>query len=122
MPNFTHRELCFKAAKYLKSNGIQKYHRCPYVVCELERVGESPDAFGFGNSTTQLIEVKVSRNDFLSDKKKHWRLYPHKGLATYRSYLCHINIIIILYTNIFIYLKFSNIFRYYLVFIIKFVK
>jgi hypothetical protein len=84
----THRELCFKAARHLKTKGIQPFHRCQYVVCELERIGESPDAFGFGGCTTQLIEVKISRNDFLSDKKKYWRKNPYSGLGQFRSYLC----------------------------------
>lgn len=84
----THRELCLKAAKYLRNKGIQPFHKCQYVVCELERLGESPDAFGWGGSTTQLIEVKVSRSDFIADKKKFWRKYPNKGLGKYRSYLC----------------------------------
>ena len=84
----THRNLCVKAAKYLRNQGVQPYHRNQYAVCELERVGECPDAFGWGNSSTQLIEVKVSRSDFLSDKKKHWRRYSCLGLGRYRSYLC----------------------------------
>jgi hypothetical protein len=86
--SFTHRELCFKAASYLRKQGIQPFHTCPYVVCELERVGESPDAFGFSWGSTQLIEVKISRADFLSDKKKYWRRRPEFGLGKYRSYLC----------------------------------
>lgn len=90
---YSHRELCFKAAKYLKNKGIFPYHRCRYVVCELERVGECPDAFGWGNGATQLIEVKVSRSDFLADKLKFWRYTPQKGLGEYRSYLCLQNII-----------------------------
>ena len=85
---FTHRELCLKGAKYLKNKGIHAFHVCKYVVCELERAGESPDVFGFGGYTTQLIEVKVSRSDFLSDKKKYWRKYPEKGIGSFRSYLC----------------------------------
>ena len=84
----THRELCIIASKYLKYQGIVPFNRCSYVVCELERIGESPDAFGVSSGQTQLIEVKVSRSDFLSDKKKHWRKYSHYGLGMYRSYLC----------------------------------
>lgn len=84
----THRELCLKAAKYLRYQGIVPFTRCQYVVCELERVGECPDAFGFGWGATQLIEVKMSRADFLSDKKKYWRVNPEFGLGKYRSYLC----------------------------------
>lgn len=84
----THRDLCLKASKYLKNKGIKKNSKCSYVVCELERIGESPDAFGWSINSTQLIEVKVSRSDFLSDKKKFWRKFPDKGIGKYRSYLC----------------------------------
>lgn len=84
----THRELCLKAASYLRRVGIVPFNRCQYVVCELERVGECPDAFGFGWGATQLIEVKISRADFLSDKKKYWRIHPELGLGKYRCYLC----------------------------------
>jgi hypothetical protein len=86
--NYSHRDLCFKATRYLKNKGIHPFHKSQYVVCELERAGESPDAFGFGGGSTQLIEVKISRSDFLSDKKKHWRKYPEYGLGEFRSYLC----------------------------------
>jgi hypothetical protein len=88
MINMTHRELCIRAATYLRNQGIQPFHRCQYAVVELERVGECPDAFGWGGSTTQLIEVKISRSDFLSDKKKLWRKQPEYGLGRFRSYLC----------------------------------
>ena len=84
----THRQLCLKAAKYLRYQGIVPFNRCQYVVCELERVGECPDAFGFGWGATQLIEVKMSRADFLSDKHKYWRRNPEFGLGKFRSYLC----------------------------------
>ena len=84
---YNHRDLCLKAAKYLKNEGIVPFYKCQYVVCELERCGECPDAFGIGDNT-QLIEVKVSRSDFLSDKNKYWRKNPEFGLGQYRSYLC----------------------------------
>jgi len=84
----THRNLCVKAARYLRSKGIHPFHKGQYSVCELERIGECPDAFAWGGNSTQLIEVKVSRSDFLSDKKKLWRQRPETGLGRYRSYLC----------------------------------
>ena len=84
----THRELCIKGAKYLRNHGIHPFHRAQYIVCELERAGECPDVFGFGGSSTQLLEIKVSRSDFLSDKNKLWRKCPEQGLGKYRSYLC----------------------------------
>lgn len=89
----THRELCIIGAKWLKNRWID-FERCQYVVCELERVGESPDIFGFGMSiTTKLIEVKISRSDFLSDKKKHWRQIPDFGLGDMRYFLCPTDLI-----------------------------
>lgn len=91
----THRELCLIAAKYLKSKGIQPFHKCQYVVCELERTTgcESPDAFGFCGNSTQLIEVKASRSDFMADKKKWFRMQPEKGIGEFRSYMCPENVI-----------------------------
>ena len=75
----THRELCKLGAKYMYKNGTIPFNTPKYVVCELERVGECPDVYGF--AFTQLIEVKVSRSDFLSDKKKEWRINPEIGLG-----------------------------------------
>ena len=89
----THRNLCLKGAKYLRSKGINQYHKGQYVVCELERCGESPDAFAWGGGSTQLIEAKVSRSDFLSDKKKLWRNNPPYGIGRYRSYICPTDLI-----------------------------
>lgn len=84
----THRELCKIAASYLLNKGIHPFHKCQYAVCELERVGECPDAFGWVGGSTQLIEVKVSRSDFIADRKKIWRKHPHLGLGVFRSFLC----------------------------------
>jgi len=84
----THRELCKAGASFMKRYGIAKWEKPTYVVCELERCGESPDVFGFGGARTQLIEVKTSRADFLADKKKLWRINPEMGLGELRSFLC----------------------------------
>lgn len=79
-----HRELCLKAAKYLRSKKVGY----PYSVCELERVGESPDAFAFGAKPSYMIEAKASRSDFLSDKRKYARRMPDYGIGELRSYIC----------------------------------
>jgi len=89
----THRSLCIKGAMYLRSKGIHPFHRGQYSVCELERLGECPDSFAWGGSSTQLIEAKVTRPDFLSDKNKLWRRNPNVGIGRYRSYLCPVNLI-----------------------------
>jgi len=63
--------------------------RCPVVVTEIQSSGrERPDALGFDNKGSVLIECKVSRDDFWSDKRKPARLYPDWGLGIYRYYMC----------------------------------
>ncbi len=50
--------------------------------------GEQPDVLGldsWGNSI--VVEVKVSRSDFLADKKKPWRANPKQGIGDFRVYL-----------------------------------
>lgn len=50
--------------------------------------GEQPDVIGWWNSASILIECKVSRNDFLSDKRKRFRRDPALGMGDWRFYLC----------------------------------
>lgn len=50
---------------------------------------EIADVIGFGSSGhSVLIEVKVSRGDFLSDKKKPFRQHPQLGVGRNRYYCC----------------------------------
>lgn len=50
---------------------------------------EIPDVIGFGaNGHSVLIEVKVSRADFLQDKHKPFRRDPVKGMGSQRYYAC----------------------------------
>jgi len=44
------------------------------------------DVLGFSGSDTHMIEVKVSRADFLRDKKKPFRRLEENGLGHYRYY------------------------------------
>jgi hypothetical protein len=91
MASDLHNDLCLRAVKYLKSNG--------FGVCFDDRFqaattnGEIPDAMGFRNGTSCLIEVKVSRSDFLSDKNKRFRKEPSDGMGDWRFYLCPPNMI-----------------------------
>lgn len=89
----THYELCQLAGKYMLNTGTVKWNKSPIVVVEFERVGECPDVFGFGCQYTELIEVKLSRSDFLADKKKYWRINKEFGIGQFRSYLCPIGVI-----------------------------
>lgn len=80
-----HHELCLLAGKWLRNN----QYKLPYVAVELVvDNAELPDAFGWNYWTTVLIEVKVSRPDFLADKKKPFRIMPDDGLGEFRYYCC----------------------------------
>lgn len=44
------------------------------------------DVFGWNYWATVLIEVKVSRSDFLADAKKSFRQQPEEGVGAFRYY------------------------------------
>ena len=83
--NHTHAQLVESAAKWLKRNGFS------VIGTEIIASGsrEIPDAIGFreAGTCTALVEVKVSRSDFLADAKKPWRAPGAAGLGLYRFYL-----------------------------------
>lgn len=85
LPPITHDELTRCAERYLlKSLG------CAFAFRELNTAAlETPDAIGFkdGGSISILIECKVSRADFCTDKKKRFRQCPEKGMGAYRFYM-----------------------------------
>ncbi|SES12087.1 hypothetical protein SAMN04487958_107178 [Vreelandella subterranea] len=91
---WTHAELCAVAVKWLKRPNSNNGHGCHVAVSEVRSgwTGEIPDAIGFRQSGhppsdgSVVVEVKVSRGDFLSDKKK-----PHRiegGLGNWRYFMC----------------------------------
>lgn len=77
----THKELVEISYKWvLKNCGVG------FAFKELKSIDpEIPDVIGFDSWQSILIECKVSRSDFLSDKKK-----PHrkKGMGNWRFYSC----------------------------------
>lgn len=77
-----HKRLTELAARWLKRNGFG------VVATELNCQGsrEQPDAIGFRGEASAIIEVKVSRTDFLADQTKPERRTG--GLGLYRFYLC----------------------------------
>lgn len=84
--NTQHRELCLLAAKWLRRSKLTS-PSCPYVAVELVTINqESPDVFGWNYWATVLIEVKVSRSDFLADAKKSFRQQPEEGVGAFRYY------------------------------------
>lgn len=91
---FTHKNLTEIAIKWLRRSHSQNGPGCHIAVSEC-RSGwsdEIPDAIGFRaagrNDGSFIVEVKVSRSDFLADAKKPHRNGTVKGLGNWRYYLC----------------------------------
>ncbi|AJQ20895.1 hypothetical protein [Salmonella phage SPTD1] len=87
----SHSEGCQIAAKFL-----HKQMNCGAVFVEPNSFDnrESPDAIGFRpGGCSILMEVKVSRADFLTDKKKPHRMNPSIGMGAYRFYVCPADVI-----------------------------
>lgn len=91
-PTLTHRDLCDIGARWCKRSASQNGHGCNIAIVEGCAIGENADAIGFRHSTydggSVLIEVKVSRQDFLADKGKPHRANPSTGMGKWRYYLC----------------------------------
>lgn len=86
-----HDVLCDRAVRFLKSNGFSVAFNDRFRAWSNE--GELPDAIGFRNGASCLIEVKCSRADFLADKKKRFRVEPSKGMGDWRFFMCEPGII-----------------------------
>lgn len=72
-----HYNLCQKGAKWLRSRKNREYCETPwkYIAVELCVNGcENPDIWAFNGWSTIVVEVKISRADYLNDKKKYWHL------------------------------------------------
>ncbi len=83
---YTHRELVEIAYKWVLKNAS-----CGVAFKELYTgsTDEIPDVIGFGSwGHSVLVEVKVSRSDFLCDKNKSFRKNPQLGMGTRRYYCC----------------------------------
>lgn len=81
MPSELHEQLCQKGLSWLKRQGFCVSAINIWAAGSRERV----DCVGYRQQCSVMIEVKVSRADFLADKKKPERL--HGGIGTYRFYL-----------------------------------
>jgi len=94
MSNLTHKDLCKLAVKWLQRPNSQKGHGCEIALSECTSGwdGECPDAIGFKltmrGAESTVVEVKVSRSDFLSDKNKPHRNGSEVGLGRWRYYMC----------------------------------
>lgn len=78
-----HDLLCEKAGRWLKSINCYAVIIDPWCT---PMVKERPDAIGWLDGLSFLVEVKTSRADFLSDKKKPFR--QSRGMGDWRFYMC----------------------------------
>lgn len=93
--DFKHNDLCLIAVKWLKRPASQNGHGCHIAISEPRTYGECPDAIGFRHGDHEggsvVVEVKMSRADFLADFKK-----PHReggGMGLWRYYMCPVDLI-----------------------------
>lgn len=82
---FTHKEVVNIAYKWVLKNGS-----CGIAFKELDCAGsnEIPDVIAFSSWHSVMIEVKVTRSDFLCDKNKSFRKNPAEGMGGMRYYCC----------------------------------
>jgi hypothetical protein len=84
---FTHNELVNIAYRWVLNNcscgvAFKEFH-------SHAGNGEHPDVIGFGAwEHSVLVEVKVSRSDFLKDRDKSFRKKPELGMGRQRFYIC----------------------------------
>lgn len=88
---FSHAQLCDVAVKWLKRPHSAGGPGCLIAISEVATgwTGEIPDAIGFSLSHWEtgatVVEVKVSRSDFLADRRKPHRLVG--GVGAWRYYM-----------------------------------
>ncbi|HEL3778110.1 hypothetical protein I5U56_02715 [Stenotrophomonas maltophilia] len=83
--DLTHADLVKIAGRWLRNTA-----GCSVVLeelCAATGNGENPDAIGWYTGRTMLVECKVSRSDFLADRKKRFRANPERGLGLYRYFM-----------------------------------
>lgn len=86
---YTHSDLTKIAVKWLIS-----VRGCGAVITEMAAAtSEIPDAIGFRDGSSILIECKASRADFLADLQKPFRINAWQGMGDFRFYLCAEDII-----------------------------
>jgi len=70
-------------------NWLLKFVKCGFALRELKTCSlEIPDAIGWKNGYSVLVECKTSRQDFWLDSKKQHRINEAFGVGDYRFYLC----------------------------------
>lgn len=93
MSAVTHDSLSELACRWLKRPHSARGPGCHLALIEVGGMfgGERADAWGYRwgfDGGSVLVEVKVSRSDFLADAKKPHRNGEVAGMGRYRYYLC----------------------------------
>lgn len=92
MSNLTHDQLV-KAAE----NWLCKVAGCGVVLNDrfkaVTTTGEQPDAIGWRNRVSIMIECKASLQDFLADRNKAFRGNPSLGVGDWRFFLTPVELI-----------------------------
>jgi hypothetical protein len=87
----THDELVEVASKWLSKpwrNAGGGHGACSVIITEMTTAAwEIPDAIGFHNGRSTLVECKASITDFKSDKNKYFRQNPEMGMGTSRYFM-----------------------------------
>ncbi|KAF1009509.1 MAG: hypothetical protein GAK28_00147 [Luteibacter sp.] len=81
----THDELVERAGIWLR-----RVAGCKVVMTEISalcRSGEIPDAIGWREAGTVLVEAKATRGDFLADRNKAFRRDPSQGMGALRYFM-----------------------------------
>ncbi|NDW19458.1 hypothetical protein D0T53_11135 [Dysgonomonas sp. 216] len=87
--NTTHHNLCCIAAKWLQGRWSKSKPYADYATVELVTQGwENTDVFGWNCQYSTMIEIKVSRSDFLKDKDKKCRVDWYGSVGNYKYYCC----------------------------------
>lgn len=78
-----HSELVTRAVAWLKSKGCRVVLHDPFRT----PLSEQPDAIGWRDGLSILVEAKTSLSDFRVDAGKPWRLDPLKGVGDWRFFI-----------------------------------
>ncbi len=82
--NLTHDEIAEIGARWLRGNG----YPVAFSNMRSSAYGEQPDALGLNAyADSFLLEAKISRSDFLSDKNKPWRQHGKEAIGDSRGYI-----------------------------------
>lgn len=90
-PDLSHGQLIYLAEKWLWRQNCGIVFRDPFRPAVSN--GELPDAIGWRQRISILVECKATRADFHADALKSFRASPAKGVGDWRFYLCPTGVI-----------------------------